>query len=338
MNIGVIGLGSMGKRRIRLIKSNFPEINIVGVDNSVERCEEVKSLFNINTFNDSNDFFESDNFEAVFISTPPLTHAKLINQALDYDLNVFTEINLVNDMYDENINLANEKSLNLFLSSTQLYRKEIKFIDSKVKKSDNVTNYIYHIGNYLPDWHPWENYKNFFVGDKRTNGCREILAIELPWIIEVFGDINQIHVSKNKITNLEIDYPDSFFITISHKNKSKGVLIVDLASRNAVRNLEIINEDMYISWDGSPQGLQEFDIESQELKNIDLYDEISSENNYNQTIIENAYLEEIKDFFNVLKSKKDCGLYSFEKDKYVLDIIDIIENIDEKNVYESGEL
>ena len=29
MNFGVIGLGSMGKRRIRLIKDNFPEINVV---------------------------------------------------------------------------------------------------------------------------------------------------------------------------------------------------------------------------------------------------------------------------------------------------------------------
>ena len=51
MNIGVIGLGSMGKRRIRLIKSNFPKINIVGIDNSEERCREVEDLFNIKTFN-----------------------------------------------------------------------------------------------------------------------------------------------------------------------------------------------------------------------------------------------------------------------------------------------
>jgi len=196
MDVGVIGLGSMGKRRIRLLKTNFPEINVVGVDNSIERCEEVKSMFEIPIFSDSNDFFENTDFDAVFISTPPLTHSKIINQALKNNLNVFTEINLVNDGYDENIILANDNDLKLFLSSTQLYRKEINFIGSKVKENEKITNYIYHIGNYLPDWHPWENYKNFFVGDKRTNGCREILAIELPWILNVFGDIKQIHVSK----------------------------------------------------------------------------------------------------------------------------------------------
>ena len=335
MDVGVIGLGSMGKRRIRLIKDNFPEINVVGIDNNKERCDEVKSLFNIEVYTDSMEFFNKNSFDAVFISTPPLTHSSIITQALNSNLNVFTEINLVSDGYGDNLKLSSQKELILFLSSTQLYRKEINYINSKVTESNKTTNYIYHIGNYLPDWHPWESYKNFFVGNKKTNGCREILAIELPWIVNVFGDISRIHVSRNKITNLEIDYPDSFFINIIHKNGSNGALIVDLASRKAVRNLEIINEDMYISWDGTPQGFEEFDFDVNEMKKLNLYDEISSENDYNQTIIENAYLEEIKDFFKVLSGENNEGLHSFEKDKYVLDIIDIIETMNDTEIYEA---
>ena len=146
MNVGVIGLGSMGKRRIRLIKSNFSDIKIIGIDNSIERCEEVEKLFNIKTLSDSNEFFKNNDCDAVFISTPPLTHSKIINDALNANLNVFTEINLVKDMYDENIELANKKDLTLFLSSTQLYRKEINYIDSKISKLSRTTNYIYHIG------------------------------------------------------------------------------------------------------------------------------------------------------------------------------------------------
>lgn len=334
MNVGVIGLGSMGKRRIRLIKSNFPDVDIIGIDNSEERCKEVEDLFNIKTLSNSDEFFEDNDCEAVFISTPPLTHSKIINDALNNNLSVFTEINLVKDMYDENIDLADENELTLFLSSTQLYRKEINYISSKISDFNKTTNYIYHIGNYLPDWHPWESYKNFFVGNKKTNGCREILTIELPWIVNTFGEIKQVHVSKNKITDLEVDYPDSFFVNVIHKNGSNGVLIIDLVSRHAVRNLEIINEDGYIQWDGTPEGLKEWNSNSNELDEINLYDEISNQEDYNQTIIENAYLEEIKDFFNTLNSNQKHGLYSFEKDKYILDVIDIIEEIDDKKSYE----
>ena len=334
MNVGVIGLGSMGKRRIRLIKSNFPDVDIIGIDNSEERCKEVEELFNIKTLSNSDEFFKDYNCEAVFISTPPLTHSKIINDALNNNLSVFTEINLVKDMYDENIDLADENGLTLFLSSTQLYRKEINYITSKISDFNKTTNYIYHIGNYLPDWHPWESYKNFFVGNKKTNGCREILTIELPWIVNTFGEIKQVHVSKNKITDLEVDYPDSFFVNVIHKNGSNGVLIIDLVSRHAVRNLEIINEDGYIQWDGTPEGLKEWNSNSNELDEINLYDEISNQEDYNQTIIENAYLEEIKDFFNTLNSNQKHGLYSFEKDKYILDVIDIIEEIDDKKSYE----
>ena len=334
MNVGVIGLGSMGKRRIRLIKSNFPDVNIIGIDNSEERCMEVEELFNIKTLNNSDEFFKNNDCRAVFISTPPLTHSKIINNALNNNLSVFTEINLVKDMYDENIDVANKNDLTLFLSSTQLYRKEINYISSKISNLSKTTNYIYHIGNYLPDWHPWESYKNFFVGNKKTNGCREILTIELPWIVNTFGEIKQVHVSKNKITDLEVDYPDSFFVNIIHKNGSNGVLIIDLVSRQAVRNLEIINEDIYIQWDGTPEGLKEWNPDSKELDEINLYDEISNQEDYNQTIVENAYLEEIKDFFNTLNSNQKHGLYSFEKDKYILDVIDIIEEIDDKKSYE----
>ncbi len=47
MNILVIGLGSMGKRRIRLIKELYSEFVIYGVDGRQDRCDEVKGLFNI---------------------------------------------------------------------------------------------------------------------------------------------------------------------------------------------------------------------------------------------------------------------------------------------------
>lgn len=54
MNIVIIGLGSMGKRRIRLIKKIDETINIIGVDGNIERCKEAASLYGINTYTKQN--------------------------------------------------------------------------------------------------------------------------------------------------------------------------------------------------------------------------------------------------------------------------------------------
>jgi len=39
MVICVIGLGSMGKRRIKLLKAFFDDLVIIGIDNNVERVK-----------------------------------------------------------------------------------------------------------------------------------------------------------------------------------------------------------------------------------------------------------------------------------------------------------
>lgn len=322
MNIVVIGLGSMGKRRIRLIKKIDSSINILGVDNRKDRQDEVSKIYNISTYSSIDDIDES--IDAAFICTSPLSHANIINICLNKKLHVFTEINLVDDMYDENIKLAKEKSLVLFLSCTPLYKREMQKIKELCGKTTKY-NYIYHIGQYLPDWHPWETYNDYFISDKRSNGCREIMAIELPWIIDLFGKVINCNVLSSKITNLKIDYNDNYIIQFEHENENKGVLIVDVVSSKAVRKLEVYSENKYISWNGTPDSLYEYDSQNKKDIAFDLYDDIDKIDGYSDFIVENAYSEEIVAFFNAIKGNNKNVLYSFERDKEILKLIDSIE-------------
>ena len=49
MKVIVIGLGSMGKRRIRLIRQLDETIEIVGVDSREDRRRDAQSLYHIGT-------------------------------------------------------------------------------------------------------------------------------------------------------------------------------------------------------------------------------------------------------------------------------------------------
>ncbi len=327
MKICVIGLGSMGKRRIRLLqryaKEHGKSFDIIGIDSNQARQEEAKEKYNIE-IQPSLEAGIQAGCEIAFVCTSPLSHAKIINTCLKNGLHVFTEINLVSDLYDENIELAKATDCVLFLSSTFLYRNEIAEIRKRVRGSTSPCNYSYHVGQYLPDWHPWECYENYFVGDKRTDGCREIMAIDLPWIIDVFGKIESFTVAKSKNTKLHIDYNDNYILSVTHASGAKGALLIDVVSRKAIRNFEVFSEDLYLRWNGSPDGLSYYDFNAQRDVPIQLYETVDTLAGYSAFVIENAYMNEIQAFFAQIEDNK-IPAYDFEKDKYTLQLIDEIE-------------
>jgi predicted dehydrogenase len=320
----IIGLGSMGKRRIRLLQENFPQIELIGIDQNMERCKEVGCEFNIKTSVLIQEIFSTEKIDYAFICTAPLSHAGIVSLSLKNNSNVFTELNLVSDGYQENSSLAEDKNLILFLSSTFLYRSEIKFIMEKISQSKDSLCYTYHVGQYLPDWHPWEKITDFFVGDKKTNGCRELFAIELPWLIKAFGKIRTIHVQKDNISSLQLGYPNMYFVTIEHESGHMGQLCVDVVTRMPVRHLEVFGEHLQIEWRGTPEKLWVADDEFKDMRIISPTENVNRIDGYREFVVENAYLEEIKEFFAVCNGKEN-NKYTFMDDLYTLNLIDQIE-------------
>lgn len=320
MKVCVIGLGSMGKRRIRLLKEFEKVSTIVGVESNHERAENVADACGIKVYAALQDIKET--VDCAFVCTSPQSHASIIRECLESGFHVFSEINLLDESYDENIRLAQNTGKKLFLSSTPLYKGEMQFIGKQIEQCGKSCAYRYHVGQYLPDWHPWDKLNHFFVSSKATNGCRELLAIELPWIQTVFGKINKMSVIKKKLTTLELDFPDTYFIQLEHDNGNVGSLVVDVVSRQAVRLLEVFNEDLYIKWDGTPDTLYKKDFISGKLVPIQT-DQYVHEQEYGDSINEYAYIKEIEEFWEVIDGKEI--LYGFEQDKEILKIIDEIE-------------
>ena len=323
MKLLIVGLGSMGKRRARLARGMDASIQISGVDTTESRRVEAEGL-GIPAYASIGEAVAAEKFDAALVCTAPITHAGIISELLDAGLPVFTELNLVSDGYEENMKKAKEKGLPLFLSSTMLYRGETQYIKQQVKAFEKPVNYIYHIGQYLPDWHPWENYKNFFVGDKRTGGVREIFGIDLPWLLDTFGPVKSLHVEKDKISQLEVDYPDSYFVTLRHENGVKGMLAVDVVSPKAVRNFECFGEGLHLFWEGNPRSLYTFDHDKGEKLPVNTYESFEHDSRYSDNIVENAYVDELANFFAVLKGTEQPR-YSFEKDLETIRLIEAIE-------------
>lgn len=324
MDVIVIGLGSMGKRRIRLMKAMQLPVDIIGIDNREDRREAVTKEFSIKCYSSLENAEEEEIIECAFVCTSPLAHADLIRICLEHGYHVFTEINLVSDQYKTNIEISEKKNLTLFLSSTPIYRDEMRKIIEIMKTCDSKASYVYHVGQYLPDWHPWEQYKEFFVGDRRTNGCREIFAIELPWMVKAFGNIKNIQVISKKLTNLEVPYNDTYLVQILHENGNIGMFVVDIVCRKPIRRLEVYNENMYVEWEGTPQTLKQYNLITHNMESIEC-GTYCNEPGYSEFINETAYMNEINEFFEVIKGKKPE--YTMKMDEQILKLIDEIESL-----------
>ena len=336
MKVAVVGLGSMGQRRTRLIKQYDPSIEVFGIDTMEERCKECQEKHGMKTFPSIPELVKAEpEVSCIFISTGPLSHNPIIKECIKHNLHVFTEINLVDDGYEENIAAAKEKNLCLFLSSTFLYRDEVHYIKDKCDKANQgKLNYIYHIGQYLPNWHPWEDYRKVFYANPRTSGCREIMAIDMPWILNIFGPVKDYKVMKSRNTALDIEFDDNFYIMMEHENGNKGVFVCDVVTPKTERSFEVYGENFFMSWDGSATGIKEWEASKDPsvnpnkvpLKDVDIYGNSAVNlGDYAAFVVENAYLNEIKAFFAYVKEGKK-PVYTFEDDKILLEMINDIES------------
>ncbi|MBW7572352.1 Gfo/Idh/MocA family protein [Caproiciproducens faecalis] len=327
MKFLVIGLGSMGRRRISLLLNCFDSISVCGVDVREERREQTQALFGIPVYAGLETAVEQEQPCAALVCTSPASHADVILDCIAKGLHIFSEINLISDRYDEILQAAEERQVKLFLSSTLLYRKELQAVRDCVLKQGEKVNYRYHVGQYLPDWHPWEDYRDFFVGDPKTNACREIFAIDLPWILHTFGKVRKVTVFKDHLSKLELGYPDNYFVVLEHKNGNKGIWIVDVVARKAQRNLLVYSENLHLSWDGTPDSLFRYNVREKTMEKMETYSNAVRDDRYAESIIENAYLEELRVFVDKITGGKNRERYTFAEDRRTLRLIDRIEGM-----------
>jgi predicted dehydrogenase len=302
MNFLILGLGSMGKRRIRCLKSLGYE-NIIGFDMRHDRCSEAENLYNIKTQNNFNKL-NLDDFDAFIISTPPDKHLEYILLAIDKCKPAFVEASaLLKGLNEANIS-AKKNDVLIAPSCTLRFHPAIKKIKNIVESNEygKPTNFSYHSGQYLPDWHPWEDVKDFYVSQKEISACREIVPFELTWIADILGPVKNAFAFYGKTMDVGADIDDTYAITMEFLN-CFGIMIVDVVSRCAVRELILNMEYAQIKWNWSNSHLDIYSVEGNNWEKM-AFSKGDAAKGYNPNIVESMYIEEIENFINAINKKQ----------------------------------
>lgn len=322
----VIGLGSMGRRRVRCLKAlGIESNNIYGMDTREDRCAEAVDQYGINIVKNA-DEMDFSQVKAVIVSLPPDKHFEGVQIAFEHGKPVFVEASVVLEDV-EKIKESNIDNIFIAPSCTFIFHPVIKEIKKLVKsgKYGKVCNFSYHSGQYLPDWHPWENVKDFYVSNRLTGGAREIVPYELTWIVDVLGYPNEAKGYFRKTASIGCDIEDGYVCSLDYGDMV-GSLLVDVVGRNALRNLVINFEDAQLQWRCDREQLEIYIPKTNAWERIEI-GEMIHEEGYSKSINENMYIDEIDAF---LKGIDDQQLYpnTIEKDIKVLKILKAVEDSD----------
>lgn len=298
MKFLVIGLGSMGKRRIRCLKT-LGYADITGADLREDRRQEVERLHSIRTLSrvDAESLASAD---AVIISTPPNHHLEYLKAAVEAGKHVFVEASVVVAGLSDVDASARKNGVIVAPSCTLRFHPAVKQLALLVGGGalGNVANFSYHSGQYLPDWHPWEKVADFYVSNPETGGAREIVPFELTWLTEVFGWPSSVSGARASTMNVGAPIDDTYVLTLRYP-RTLGVLIVDVVARAAIRRLLVNMERGQITWDWGDNAVRVYESDTEEWVAHRL-PEPKAAAGYNKNIAEQMYVDEIESFVGAI--------------------------------------
>lgn len=249
----VVGLGSMGGKRMRILKEMG--IETIGVDIRPARMEQAWRQFGVCTFPD----FEvalAEKPDVMLVCTWPHDHMHYVKTALEHDIHVFSEDTCMDDLtqIEEVIALARSKPhLVAAPSCSMRYHACIKkireIIESGLLGPKDRSFVTYHGGAYLPNWHPYEGIQDYYVGQRKTGGGCDMITFEFEWLCWLLGDVRKVSALARKNASYTADIFDTYQILAELEGGNTLTATIDVVTRYANRYFRFVTEKGEICWE-----------------------------------------------------------------------------------------
>lgn len=318
----VIGLGSMGRRRVRCLQQHGVDA-IAGFDTRADRRERAAREYGIAV----REQLAADDlraFDVVVISTPPDRHHTAIEWSIAAGKPCFVEASVIRAPLPALNERARAKGVLVAPSCTLRFHSAIRDITQVVQSGryGKVCNFSYHCGQYLPDWHPWEKVTDYYVSNPLTGGAREIVPFELTWMVDAFGWPQQVQGMKLRTADVGAPIDDTYAALLRFDG-FVGSLVVDVVARQAVRKLTLNFERASLSWDWDSGTVRIYEADAG--RTVELHQPRSSAHaGYHQNIGEAMYVAEVGSFLAAAQGKGSFP-HSLQDDIRVLSLLEAME-------------
>lgn len=308
MKLLFFGLGSIGQRHIQNIRKLFSDsFDIMCyrsrkdpytiIDNKKTIPTDPVDYYGLREV-DSIEAGFSENPDAVFITNPTSLHGDYALLAAQHKCHFFVEKPLSHDLKSIPLLLETVKNNNLIsmVGYQMRFHPAFKLLRSTIsdQKLGNILHASFCFGQYLPDIHPYEDYKRTYTA-KRDQGGGVILSYchEIDIMYNLFGIPNDVLAYGGQGSELSIDVNDHVSIMAYYKDLKLPIQIqLDYVSAPPRRYCTVVGSKGYFNWDMIN------DTVSLEFNTI----EKSHQYDFSNFSRNQLFEEEISSFFNCIKS------------------------------------
>ena len=353
MKILAIGGGSMGKRRLRDL-THLKRGDVLLFEPNADRCKEVAETFGVQAFTDF-DSALAQKPDVITISTPPALHERYVETAVEKNLHVFAEVPFVLDqkLLEKIADKAPSYNRVLGISCTSRYYPAFRLIRELIQKNavGKPLYFEYSLGNYLPDWHPYEDYRKFYAGDMKLGGAGlDMILHEMNAIQWWLGKVESVFGRLTKLSALEINGPDNHDCLLTFTSGCRGFFHHDVLEQGTQgRHLRLIGVAGTIEWHQNLPSVRYFDGRTNQAQQVDFENvsdwdtavaaskEVSEvlarrsaqsgripSESAPQFTYESCYLREMRYFLDAVEGKHPYTMATFEEELHSVQVFHTI--------------
>jgi predicted dehydrogenase len=312
ISIGIIGLGSIGNRHLNELKElGVNHIYALRTNKGAKNDKDIT----VNHVFDPKEFLSLD-LDGYIISNPTSLHIQTLELLEGKNKPVFIEKPVsgkLNEVLNTSFLRKDLIQVGFCLRYHDLFQKVKEIINSK--RLGDVYHARFNVGQYLPSWHPYTDYRSeYFSQEKLGGGAIRTLSHEIDLALYFFGRPNKYKVFAEKVSNLEIDVDDYSLLFLSYPNLLCRIEI-DFLNKKKERKGVIFGTKLDLH----------YDLFNRQIKVISEKGELVEDIVINET---NMYNNQMTGFLNFVENKrKDATASNWEDNLLITEIIENEQSI-----------
>lgn len=270
----IVGLGSIGKRHLRLARELLPNADIRVLRH--QECGSVPDYAN-GCFSHIEEAIAFAPQIAV-IANPATFHLKVAQPLALAGVHLLVEKPLSASLDNVSKLLENCHEQGTVL----LTGYNLRFLPSLQRFRDLLNEYVIgkvlsvrcEIGQYLPSWRPDADYRQGVSARLELGGGALLeLSHELDYLRWIFGEVVWVKATIGRQSDLEIDVEDSVHLILGFAPTAEGRQLVGTASLDFIRHdttrlCTAIGENGSLRWNGLTGVVERFEAGGKEWQNL----------------------------------------------------------------------